>query len=55
MARKTRKAPKRERAERAAIGGSAVARAAYTRPGGLHGRRKPARRIDRERAVREES
>jgi hypothetical protein len=51
--RSRRKPPKRDRAEAARLGGSAVARAAFERPGGTFGRRRQPRRIDRERAIRE--
>lgn len=56
MSRRRRKikATKRERAADAALGGSDVALAARLgRPGGRHGRRKPVRRIERDRAIRE--
>lgn len=54
MPKRTRKLPpKSERREAARLGGSAVARAAFERPGGRHDRRKPNRRVEREASIRE--
>lgn len=48
------KRKQRKRKMSAEGGGSAVARLAFTRPGGAHGRRKKARRVERERAIHEQ-
>lgn len=52
--RRRKQATKRERADWAAQGGSAVAREAYDRPGGTHGRRPTPRAAQTRRALNEQ-
>ncbi len=44
---------KQPKPPKATDGGSLVALSARFRPGGLHGRRKIQRRVERERSIRE--
>ena len=46
---------RRKRTETAATGGSRVLLAARLATGGTHGRRRAVRRVERERAIREDA